>query len=290
MNKTVFGFQLAYFRRAANLTQEELALKAGCATSTISRIECGLEFPRLELFARLDSIFEQFGFTYEELPMNEIYDFHKAKDELLAAIHDGREEILERKLNRFEELMIKDNVEHQQYYALGYLICMRKRGMGIEEYIDRCIELFEKGRKIPKIEDLHMLHLTRIEHMIIFEYAKGHYELGELEFAEKLMSALMKYSLNRNTDYHIQRCKVISATFAKVLITKKDYCKAQKCINYLLGKIAEALDSRILYHGLQIQRELFNAANDEEGALVIDEFILASQKMVNYLHNYRKAG
>ena len=24
MNKTVFGFQLAYFRRAANLTQEEL--------------------------------------------------------------------------------------------------------------------------------------------------------------------------------------------------------------------------------------------------------------------------
>ena len=36
MNKTVFGFQLAYFRRAANLTQEELAIKMGKTQGAIS--------------------------------------------------------------------------------------------------------------------------------------------------------------------------------------------------------------------------------------------------------------
>lgn len=288
MQKTAYGRQVAYFRKQLNMTQEELATKAECAVSTISRIECGVEYPQMEIFEKLNSIFEHFGFTYEELRMEKIFDFDRAKDELLSAIHEGREEVLDRKLNRFEELMNKDNIEHQQYYALGYLICMRKRGLPIEEYLDRCIELFEMGRKIPNAEDLSMMHLTKIEHMLIYEYAKSHYELGETVVAEEMLAALLENSFKANTEYHQKRCKSLSTAFARLMINKKDYHKAQECVSYVLERISRTFDSRCLMKGLTIQHEIFASNNNEEGMAIIDDFLESSQRMVNYLYVYNR--
>ena len=284
MQRKVFGKQVAYFRKKLNLTQEELATKVQCAVSTISRIECGIECPRVEIFDKITSIFEHVGFSYDELKMENILEFDKAKDELLAAIHEGREEILDRKLSRFEELMVKDNVEHQQYYALGYLICMRKRGMSVEEYLDRCIELFELGRKIPTIEDLPMLNLTKIEHMLIYEYAKSHYELGETVIAEKMLAALLENSFYANTEYHKDRCKSMSTAFAKIMLKKKDYYKAQKCMSYLFERITRSFDARNLMKGLKIQHEIFECCDNEEGMKIIDDFLESSERMFNYIY------
>jgi transcriptional regulator with XRE-family HTH domain len=50
---TIFGDQLRQLRKAANITQEELAFRAGLARTYISLLERGIKSPSLTIFLRL---------------------------------------------------------------------------------------------------------------------------------------------------------------------------------------------------------------------------------------------
>lgn len=50
---TIFGNQLRQLRKAANITQEELAFRAGLARTYISLLERGIKSPSLTIFLRL---------------------------------------------------------------------------------------------------------------------------------------------------------------------------------------------------------------------------------------------
>lgn len=53
---TIFGEQLRQFRKAAGVTQEELAFRAGLDRTYISLLERGMKSPTLSVFFRLCNV------------------------------------------------------------------------------------------------------------------------------------------------------------------------------------------------------------------------------------------
>jgi transcriptional regulator with XRE-family HTH domain len=51
--KQLFGQRIRWLRKSKNITQEQLAEKAGCSTEYISRIERGIVSPSFEILSRL---------------------------------------------------------------------------------------------------------------------------------------------------------------------------------------------------------------------------------------------
>ena len=98
MNKEFFGIQLAYCRKMNGWTQEKLADKVGCWPSTISRIETGKEYPRVELFEKLNAVFHNWGVNGPDVFMDDVSKLKDAEYELLVAIHKGRLEQIDRAL------------------------------------------------------------------------------------------------------------------------------------------------------------------------------------------------
>ena len=288
MDKIQFGKIIAYFRKNAGMTQDELAYKINCAPSTISRIENGKEIPKVEMFEKLNDIFASMNIHYDEIAMEEIFEFDRAKDELLEAINSGRAEELERKIDIFKKLMDENNTEHQQYYIMAYLIYMRKNGMSVEEFLDRSIALFELGRKIPQMDDLANANLTKIEHTIIYQMGIAHQKIGNDAEAEKILQGLMKQGFASTADFYKNRCESLSASLATLFVNKADYEKAEECVNYLLQKFIDSFDTRMLFQSLSLQLRLFEAEGNSEGAYCIDEFLESSQRMINYMYKYKR--
>ena len=56
---TIFGDQLRQLRKAANITQEELAFRAGLARTYISLLERGVKSPSLTIFLRLCAVLQR---------------------------------------------------------------------------------------------------------------------------------------------------------------------------------------------------------------------------------------
>ena len=289
MDKKQFGRHLAYFRKQNKMTQQQLAEEVDCALSTISRIENGSEYPKLNIFEKFNKVFENFGLTYEELSMEEIFEFQRAKEELLKAIHNGRAEELERKLNIFKESMDEENDEHKQYYVLGYLVYMRKNGMGIEEFLDRIIALFEMRRKLPSIDEFTEIKLTRIEHMLIYKMSMAHMIIGNDEKAMEFMKGLILCGLGGKSDYMKNRSKCVATSFAQILIRRREFEEAQKCLDYVIERIIENIDTRLLFNSLIIQEELFSAKENVAGAALIRDFILAAEGLINYMAKQTKS-
>ncbi len=288
MRKNIFGFQVAYFRREYNLSQEELAEMLDCSPSTISRIENGVEYPRKKLFEKFNAAFEDFGISYEELPLEESFELLRAKEKLLRALHDGREELLEEAMEKFIELMDENNIEHQQYCMLGQLICRRRNGLPNRVFLDMCKDLYERRRPFPNPEDLPRLHLNKIEHMIIFRYALDLHIIGDNQMAGAYLEGLMQNSFSHKTEYQRNRCESLSMNIAKIMVVQNDLLRAQKCLGYTFKSISENFDTMLLLHSLHVQKELFGSIGDFEGQEIIDEFLETSVKMMSYIHCHMK--
>jgi len=288
MHEINYGEMLARFRRKKGMTQQELAEHVDCALSTISRIETGIELPRRDLFEKFNRVFEVFGITYEELEMEEAFEFKRAKDELLRAIHCDREDEIEKKLLRFKELMDENNSEHKQYCILAYLIYMRKKGLSIEEFLDRSNKLLTLNRNLPSIEEIKDIHLTKIEHMIIYQMGVAHMRAGNDNEAMEIMETLAKNGLKSCTEYHRNRSKSVSYTLAKILVKKNDLDRAKDCIAYVIKRVIESYDTRLLFHSLVLQSELFVILGNKKGAKLIDDFLESAEHLVKYLNHYFK--
>ena len=291
MDKKRFGSHLAYFRKKNGMTQMQLAERVNCSLSTISRLESGLEIPKLQLFEKFNKVFEGFGITYEELSMEEIFEFQRAKEELLIAIQNGRAEELDRKLMRFKELMDEEDLEHKQYYVLGYLVYMRKNGMTIEEFLNRITALFEIRRKFPKFHEISELNLSRIEYMMIYKMGLAHMSVGNDKQAMEYIKGLIICGFGGDTEYLKNRTKDVATSYAQMLIRNNQFVEAEKCINYVMERIAESTDTRLFFQSLILQEELFVVRGDVEGAKLIKDFIEVAERLVNYMqHKAVKVG
>ena len=285
MDKKRFGSHLAYFRKKNGMTQMQLAERVNCSLSTISRLESGLEIPKLQLFEKFNKVFEGFGITYEELSMEEIFEFQRAKEELLIAIQNGRAEELDRKLMRFKELMDEEDLEHKQYYVLGYLVYMRKNGMTIEEFLNRITALFEIRRKLPKPHEISELKLSRIEYMMIYKMGLAHMSVGNDKQAMEYIKGLIICGFGGDTEYLKNRTKDVATSYAQMLIRNNQFVEAEKCINYVMERIAESTDTRLFFQSLILQEELFVVRGYVEGAKLIKDFIEVAERLVNYMQH-----
>lgn len=289
MNQVAFGNYLAWARNSMELTQQELAEKVNCAWNTISRIENGHELPGRRLFMELNRIFEGFGITYDELDLDNIFEFRIARKELLKAIRKGRLEEIERKLERFSEYMEQsEDDEDRQYYVLAYLISNRKRGLGIEEFLDEIVSVFEIRRNLPAYEDIPKVRLSRIEYEILFLMGEAHIMKGDREVGEKILKGLMANRLDERSPYVQEKYIEISAILARACLMKEDYNTTRVCLGYVFGEYIDKKDVSTLFHSLTLQGELCKIMGDKKGAKLVDAFLVASQKLMCYMcRHYR---
>ncbi len=290
MDKNTYGRYVAWARQENNMTQEQLAQKLQCATSTISRIEKGEEIPKRTIFLELNKAFEGLGLEYGELTLNNILDFDKAKSELLDAIKKGRADEIERKLDKFEKYMDEDDVDDKQLFVFAHLICSRKNGSSIEEFLDEAIDVFELRRKIPDFDDIPKIKLSKIEYELLSKIGQAHMLAGDTEVAERIFKGLMNNKIDERSPFIKERYMSISFILAKLYLMKKDFDTSHNCLGYVFNEFIENCDTRTLYQSLFLQSQICEQIGDAEGAKLIDLFIDATEKLMTYMAKQYKLG
>ncbi|SDI49240.1 Helix-turn-helix [Pseudobutyrivibrio sp. 49] len=291
MHKTSFGKYLRWLRKEFKLTQQQLAEMVDCATSTIARLESGMELPSRRIFMKLNRIFESIGIIYDELWMESVFGFKAARKELLNAIKKGRGDEIERKLEIFRYLMEEceeesddeEKRENIQYYALGHLISIRKRGLSVEQYLDEMIQTFELRRRIPDFKDIPNIKLSQIEFQLLYEMGEAYRILGDVETAEIICKGLLANEIDSRSPFIIDKYLETSFALARVCMTKNDYSMVKHCLEYIFSRYLKDKDTRTLYHSLMLQLEVCESLGDNKGADLINNFLKASKDLVRYM-------
>lgn len=291
MRKTNFSTYLRWLRKVFRLTQQQLAELLDCAISTIARLETGKELPSRKLFMKLDSIFESFGIIYDELWMESVFGFKSARKELLKAIKNGRGEEIERKLEKFRILMDEcegendeeEKRENMQYYALGHLISMRKKGLSVEQFLDEIIQTFELRRKIPDFHDLPNIKLSQIEFQILYEISEAYRVMGDVETAELICRGLLANDFDPRSPFVVDKYMEASFALARVCMTKNDYSTVKQCLEYIFSRYLSDKDTRTLLHSLMIQKDVCESVGDKKGATIINNFLDATKELIEYM-------
>ena len=287
MKKISFGKYLEWMRKELRLTQQQLAEMINCAISTISRLESGKDLVSHRIFKELNKIFEAMGLIYDELWMEAIFEFRRARKELMEAIKNGRLEELERKMYIFKEMMEKykeeSDDEDLQYYILGHLISIRKQGLSIECFLEEAIKIFELRRKIPNYEDIPNVYLTQIEYQLLFYMAEAYLAKDDIETSELIFKGLMANKIDDRSPMIKERYVEVSSVLAKICLLKKEYSTAKECLVYVFNEYIKNTDTRLLFKSLITHGDLCRILGDTKGARLIDEFIEATQKMMGYM-------
>lgn len=292
MHKTSFGTFVKWLRKEFKLTQQQLAEKLDCAVSTIARLEAGRDLPSRRIFMKLNSVFESIGIIYDELWMESVFGFKEARKELLEAIKKGRGEEIERKLDKFKILMEEaegendedERRENMQYYALGHLISIRKRGLSVEQFLDEIIQTFELRRKIPSFDDLPDVKLSQIEYQMLYEIGEAYRILGDVNTAEKICKGLLANKIDHRSPFVKDKYMEASFALAKVCVSKQDYTSGSDCLEYIFSQYLDKSDTRTFFHSLMIQIDVFEYFGDKTGADLIRQFLQSAQKLKRHMH------
>ena len=319
MDLKSFGSYMKWLRKQKNLTQLDVSLMANCALPTISRIENGDEFVGKKLFDKLNEIFEGFGMSYDELTMEKIFRFKQARQELLKAIKNGRQEDIENKLNTLHAYMeskddlsdrikrkkkqrkAKDEVKDweminydscdeidKQYFVLAHLVHSRRNGLPLEQFLDEAIGIFELRRKIPRYEDIPNVKITDIEYELFFIIAKTHMALGDDKNAEIIFKGLLNNKGYVDSPKIKERFIEISEVMARLFMARKDYGRVNECLTFIFGEYISMADTRIIYRSLCLQAEICQVNGDNNGVEMIDKFLIATENlMAHMLKEYR---
>ncbi|SDB51383.1 Helix-turn-helix domain-containing protein [Pseudobutyrivibrio sp. YE44] len=287
MKKISFGKYLEWMRKELKLTQQQLADMVNCAISTISRIESGKDLVSRRIFNELNRIFESMGLIYDEIWMESIFEFKRARKELMDAIKKGRLEELERKMDIFKNLMEKhendSDAEDIQYYVLGHLISTRKQGLTIEAFLEEAIKIFEIRRKIPRLEDISKVYLTQIEYQLLYYMAEAYMVKGDLEQSELIFKGLISNEMDERSPMIQERYVELSSALAKICIAKKEYGTAKECLAYVFNEYLQSNDTRTLFNNLVVHGELCSTIGDFKGARLIDNFLQATQNLMGHM-------
>ncbi|SFO22952.1 DNA-binding transcriptional regulator, XRE-family HTH domain [Pseudobutyrivibrio sp. UC1225] len=292
MHKTGFSNYLKWLRKEFKLTQQQLAEMIDCAISTIARLEAGKELPSRRIFMKLDSIFESIGIIYDELWMESVFGLKAARKELLMAIKKGRGDEIEKKLEKFRCLMEEceeendeeEKRENMQYYTLGHLISIRKRGLSVEQFLDEIIQTFELRRKIPDYRDLPNVKLSQVEYQIFYEISEAYRIMGDIETAELICRGLLANELDPRSPFMVDKYLETSFALAKVCMMKNDYSTVKQCLEYIFTRYLSDNDTRTLFHSLMIQMDVCESIGDRNGADIIRNFLNASKDLVEFMN------
>lgn len=292
MDLMTFGSYLKWAREELDMTQQELAEIIDCAFSTISRIETGKNCPSLKTFRSLNVVFEGFGVQYDEVFMEPIFSFRKAKKDLLVAIKNGRPEEIERKLMKFKSCVEEEweeqdfDVEDRQYYVFAHLISVKKPCLSPKKFLDEAISIFEMRRKLPKYEDIEIIKLSNIEYEILFSIGHIYLGDGDLETAETIFKGLMANKTNTHSIYVKDKFFEISFALARISLMKNDFRTTRGCLEYIFDNYISKAENRMLYTSLRLQSDLCIAVGDEEGAKLIESFLIATDHLMSYMFKH----
>ena len=319
MDLKSFGSYMKWLRKQKNLTQLDVSLMANCALPTISRIENGDELVGKKLFDKLNEIFEGFGMSYDELTMEKIFRFKQARQELLKALKNGRQEDIENKLNTLQAYMeskddlsdrikrkkkqrkAKDEVKDweminydscdevdKQYFVLAHLVHSRRKGLPLEQFLNEAIGIFELRRKIPRYEDIPKVKITDIEYELFFIIAKTHMALGDDKNAEIIFKGLLNNKGYVDSPKIKERFIEISEVMARLFMARKDYGRVNECLTFIFGEYISMSDTRIIYRSLCLQAEICQVNGDNNGVEMIDKFLIATENLMSHmLKEYR---
>lgn len=286
MTVIAFGQYLACLRKEMKWTQAQLAEKVNCAWTTISRIENGHELPCKRLFMEFNRVFESIGIIYDELDMENLFEYRKARKELLKAVQNGRVEEVERKLEKFYNTMEKSTEiekEEEQYILLAHLIIKRKHGLGDEIFYRELQYIYRLRREVPNVEDIHRLRLSKLEYVVLILMAEVHMSKGALEAAEKILHGLMANKLDKRSPYIREKCKEISVLLAKINLMKGEYDTSNQLLEYVFNEYFDCTDFRTLYHSLITLEELCEKDEDGEGVKIVNEYLQVTQRLMGYM-------
>ncbi len=314
MDIKAFGQFLRWMRKKTNMSQMDLALSAGCTMPTISKIENGQEFIGKKLFDKLNEIFEGFGFSYDELSMGRIFKFKQAREELLKAIKQGREEDIENKIDKLQEYLeekaglqettIKnyevktgddeiyewerinydsDDEVDKQYFMFAHLVRSRQNGMTLEKFLDEAIGIFELRRKIPDYNDIPDVKLSNIEYELFFVIAKTHLAMGNDDTAELIFKGLLCNKCYLDSPKVKERYLEISAVMASLLLDRKDFKGAYECLSFIFGEYISSFDTQVIYSALKVQHEYCQRNNDDDGVKIIDNFFISTDNLMTHM-------
>ncbi len=310
-----FGNYLRWFRKSNNWTQMEVANMIDCSLPTISKIENGEEFIGYRLFNRLNEIFEGFGMVYDEVHMEKIFKFKQARSELMHAIKNGRLKDIEKKLDKFEKYMKEkervnkesldkyydgqirdwerihydsdDNID-KQYFVYAHLVCSRRSGMSLEQFLAQAIGIFELRRKIPDFNDIPNIKLSNIEYELFLVIGKTHMALGDDKTAEQIFRGLLNNKGYLESPKNKERFMEISSIMARMYFNRKDISSSFECLDFIFAKYFNEADTRIIYRAICLLAELCALNRDYVGAEIIDRFLQASRDlMLHILRKYR---
>ena len=319
MDLKSFGSYMKWLRKQKNLTQLDVSLMANCALPTISRIENGDELVGKKLFDKLNEIFEGFGMSYDELTMEKIFRFKQARQELLKAIKNGRQEDIENKLNTLQAYMetkddlsdrikrkkkqrkAKDEVKDweminydscdeidKQYFVLAHLVRSRRNGLPLEQFLDEAIGVFELRRKMPNYADIANVKITDIEYELFFIIAKTHMALGDDKTAEIIFRGLINNKGYLDSPKIKERFIEISEALARIFLARKDLAGTNECLTFIFGEYISMANTRMIYRALCLQSEICQLNGDDNGVEMIDKFLLATENLMSHmLKEYR---
>ncbi len=290
MNQIEFGKYLSTMRKKMGLTQQELAELVNCTWETISRIENGHELPGKKLFMELNRVFEAFGILYDELDLDAVFNYRGAKKDLLMAIKKGRYEEIERHLDRFYKYTLDEgeNREDRQYFVLAHLMLNTKSGMAEKTFLEEIVKVFEMRRELPTYEEIPHMKLSHIEFEILYLMGKYHVLKGNHEEGEIILRSLMSNRIDRRSPFIREKYVDISAILAKACLMKNDYGTMQECLKYVFNYYISKNDTRTFFISLTLHGEMCKTIGDKEGAKLVDEFFIASEKLMGHVYrSYR---
>lgn len=174
--------------------------------------------------------------------------------------------------------------ENMQYYALGHLISIRKRGLSVEQFLDEIIQTFELRRKIPSFDDLPDVKLSQIEYQMLYEIGEAYRILGDVNTAEKICKGLLANKIDHRSPFVKDKYMEASFALAKVCVSKQDYTSGSDCLEYIFSQYLDKSDTRTFFHSLMIQIDVFEYFGDKTGADLIRQFLQSAQKLKRHMH------
>ena len=279
-----YGGYLAKARKRAKLTQEKLAEMTNCATCTISRIETGEHHPQEKTFKAVDEALGRYGLEYDELTIEELSAARKVANRLLDAIHMGRTDEIDLALMKYQGVMDPDDLTHMQYYLFTNLVLARKRGMTPEEFIEECVEVYQLTAAFPGYDEIAFINLRKIEFVILMKIALAYIEIEELLMARKIMTGLIRNQFDSQSSFRKDRCQFLLHLMAKIHIEEDDYDKTHALLKDIFNEILRNKKYRVLYLNLLVEQQICIAYGDKEGEILLDDFFLASKKLMEHIY------
>ena len=248
------GDYIRLMREANDMSQEELAFRAGVATATISRLENGKHKITKNVYRKIMSVFDYFPQQFYGICTDndlEIMDIKQMEDDAEAKFeHEKAKEYLEKLKPKAE-----DTLENQQYILRTEAILDCRIGkIDTREMLEKLKEALSltvaEHEKFVMCEEsnIKVYPFTEQEALIVLNIADAYGDLKEHEQDEHIKRILLKCLESGYTDgENIDNLKLtIKRNLGKTLMRQKRYEEVLELLRQVLLEAKTARNGTIL--------------------------------------------